>query len=437
MTIRTDTPTRPLRASERPQPPLTVRALTRRIVVTAPVAIVKLVMRAAATIADLSAGSIPRPTDAPSGHAPGPDADRLLILGAGPAVGWGVRSHGLALPGALARAIAARTGRGCRVDVVADPGMSGLRALHIVSTLALHAYDAVLIVPGVNDALRLTRVAPWKRTLGQILVTLARRAPFHTQFFVTTVQPASSIAHYDRALLGRLADRHATALNTAAALVCRGVPRTRLIPLPAAAAEHSNDGRHRTPQQYALWADVLAAHVAGTLRSRPAPLTEPSPEGESARLRAIDELGPRELAGDPILTRLVTRARDGFESATAILTMIGREQQWNLAASEPMPLAVPREFSFCTYTIRGGGPLVVPDTTLDVRFRRNPVVTDGPKVRFYAGFPVEAPTGERIGALCVLDTRPRSEHSVDTVYLRELALQAERRLWSLAGARIA
>ena len=45
------------------------------------------------------------------------------------------------------------------------------------------------------------------------------------------------------------------------------------------------------------------------------------------------------------------------------------------------------------------GPFIVPDARSDDRFRLNPVVVGGPKIRFYAGFPIESPSGERIGAL--------------------------------------
>jgi Ankyrin repeats (3 copies) len=52
--------------------------------------------------------------------------------------------------------------------------------------------------------------------------------------------------------------------------------------------------------------------------------------------------------------------------------------------------------------------LVVPDTLLDDRFRRNSLVTGTPYVRFYAGVPLTSPEGAKIGAVCLLDTFPRS-----------------------------
>jgi hypothetical protein len=58
-------------------------------------------------------------------------------------------------------------------------------------------------------------------------------------------------------------------------------------------------------------------------------------------------------------------------------------------------------------------------------------VTGPAHLRFYAGYPVEAPDGTRIGALCVFGRSPRdpaeSESELDV--LRELALLAQRELW--------
>jgi hypothetical protein len=42
-----------------------------------------------------------------------------------------------------------------------------------------------------------------------------------------------------------------------------------------------------------------------------------------------------------------------------------------------------------------------------VVFCDRPYVKDGPKARFYAGVPIITPSGINIGALCVLDDKPR------------------------------
>jgi GAF domain-containing protein len=64
----------------------------------------------------------------------------------------------------------------------------------------------------------------------------------------------------------------------------------------------------------------------------------------------------------------------------------------------------------------------------DPRFSESPLVTGGPGVRFYAGAPLHAPTGEHVRRLCVIDTRPRKMSTADFVMLRDLADSVEAEL---------
>lgn len=82
------------------------------------------VMRVWAASLERDFQGAPRPHDIPQAHSAGIDSDRILLVGCGPAVGWGVVSHDLALPGSLARELSGLTGRGVDVDVIESPRMS-------------------------------------------------------------------------------------------------------------------------------------------------------------------------------------------------------------------------------------------------------------------------------------------------------------------------
>jgi PAS domain S-box-containing protein len=65
--------------------------------------------------------------------------------------------------------------------------------------------------------------------------------------------------------------------------------------------------------------------------------------------------------------------------------------------------------SICATAIHQGDLFVVPDLKADARFRDNPLVTEKPNVRFYAGAVLRTPEGLPLGTVCVLDREPRPQ----------------------------
>ena len=65
-----------------------------------------------------------------------------------------------------------------------------------------------------------------------------------------------------------------------------------------------------------------------------------------------------------------------------------------------------RETTFCTHTVSGGGPMVVPDAAREPFFRGSPMVLrDG--IRAYVGVPLRTSRGIVIGTVCAMDFVPR------------------------------
>lgn len=145
-----------------------------------------------------SAQSIPRPTDAPHAHAAGFNSDRVLIFGCGPAVG--VVSHEIALPGSLARALSARTGRGTDVDVVADMRINAGSARNWLRRIAVRRYDTIIVMLGANDALPLTPLLRWRTRLSSVLAHLRESTSPDARIFVAGVPPIQSVPGFESRL---------------------------------------------------------------------------------------------------------------------------------------------------------------------------------------------------------------------------------------------
>ena len=104
---------------------------------------------------------------------------------------------------------------------------------------------------------------------------------------------------------------------------------------------------------------------------------------------------------------IVERLAGEFEVPVAAISLVDAERQWFKASVGVTLGEIPRSISFCAFAIGGREPLIAPDTTKDPRFAGNPLVVGAPFIRFYAGVPLVSNRGCALGALCVLDTRPR------------------------------
>jgi len=381
-----------------------------------------------------STAGTPRPTDAPRGHAPGHDPDRILLLGSGPAAGWGVASHEVALPGTLAREVAAHTRRGADVELVSRVDMTARDAEHDLVGRDLATYDAIVVVLGVNDALRLTSPRAWRASMSQLLSTLLESASGDAGIVVVGIQPITSIPAF-RTRRGTIAGRHGVRLNSETQAICERDPRITFVPLPPQSPSPPGEDRHRSTQQYQEWARIIAEPIAPQLAARDRGdqgqlvSVGRSRRSEKERQDAVDGMALPENRSHAQLQQIAALARKAFNSEFALITVLDHDRQRHLAGAGQVLPDIPRSSSFCEFAIDSPEAMVVRDTRQDQRFKNNSLVTGDPHIRFYAGFPIESRSGHRIGTLCIVDTRPRSpSDDVDVVFLRELAHLAQREL---------
>ncbi len=146
---------------------------------------------------------------------------------------------------------------------------------------------------------------------------------------------------------------------------------------------------------------------------------------EMARQRALDELGIVDTPPEERFDRVTRLAQQLFGVESVAINMIDRDRQWSKSIVGPALPEKPRIDSVCTVTIESDETLVVPNLMADPRFAR---LADPEVLQFYAGHPLYAPGGERIGSFCIYDSQPRAFGEREAAMLRDLASWVQQEL---------
>lgn len=389
-------------------------------------AVLRPVMRILHFRTGLRMRQLPQPVDAPHAHAPGVDPDRVLLFGSGPAMGYGVLSNELALPGHVARQLSAITARGVDLDVVSDTNVTIENARSLLSAVNLWRYDAILVTVGINDALLLTPVASWRDRVADLLHYVAGHVPKRTRVIIVAIPPIRTIDS-TTSLSGWIADRHGIVLNRETRRIVQNFPGFTYVPFSPLA--RVAEAGYRSTETYEQWATLIVAPLGRELGPEPRSDEDRAmPVDEVRRQAALDAIGILDTPREERFDRIATLATQLLEAEFSAVLFVDRERHWIKAGENIGAITVQREGSFGAATISHGGLLVVPDARLDPRFSHNPHVVGEPHVVFYAGYPIETAFGEQIGVLSVYGTTTRDWDDEDAGILRELALMVQREL---------
>lgn len=146
----------------------------------------------------------------------------------------------------------------------------------------------------------------------------------------------------------------------------------------------------------------------------------PIPPDEEARLQALRELLILDTPPEERFDRITRFAMQEFEVPIATISLVDRDRQWFKSNFGLDACETARDVSFCGHTILERRYLVIPDALKDERFRDNPLVSGPPWIRFYAGAILRLPYGPAVGALCLMDRRPREIDAIGLSILGSL-----------------
>ncbi|WP_321502657.1 diguanylate cyclase [Breoghania sp.] len=172
--------------------------------------------------------------------------------------------------------------------------------------------------------------------------------------------------------------------------------------------------------------------IISLCQTDPGTATTVCEEARLAHLAAYDviDTGPEDE-----FDRLVRMVRATLNAPVALLSFIDSDRVFFKSEIGFQNGPIPRQGAFCDQTIRQDQPFLIRDTLQDSRFADYSFVQGAPHVRAYAGAPLIAGDGIRLGAIAVCDIRPRdfSESEIQSlvdlsrVAVDELSLRRSKR----------
>ncbi len=187
---------------------------------------------------------------------------RLLVVGESSAAGVGVARQRDGLAGQLAAELAQRRARGVAWQVRARTGATASAAARELIPATGGSHDLVVVVLGVNDALRLCSRRHWRERITRVVDALQSQLAPGGQVLLAGVPDLGAfpaLPHPLRAVLGWHA--HALDLELGRLAVRRpGVQHTAAPPLSRTL--FADDGFHPNADAYTRWAQHIADLVA-------------------------------------------------------------------------------------------------------------------------------------------------------------------------------
>ncbi len=195
------------------------------------------------------------------------------MLGDSTAAGVGADTQDDALPGHLARGLAALTGRGVRWRAIGENGADARELIEgYLDAATARAYDVVFLTIGANDALGLRSRRAFGRDIRTILARLRAASPDAT-ILVSSLPAFFRFVLLPQPLKWNLY-LHSTSLEDAARSIVASTPGAHMSPPPPPYTEgfFASDLFHPSAEGYRDWADFA---LEDAVSSAALPLARP------------------------------------------------------------------------------------------------------------------------------------------------------------------
>ncbi len=160
------------------------------------------------------------------------------------------------------------------------------------------------------------------------------------------------------------------------------------------------------------------------------------PDNEVERIHALRALKILDTAHEERFDRVTRMAKRLFNVEISLVSLVDSDRQWFKSAQGLAATETPRDISFCGHAINHNGLFLIPNALEDERFFDNPLVTEAPKIRFYAGYPLKLRQGIKIGTLCLIDSKPKYMDEEEQQLFNDFGAMIEQEIRSIQMATL-
>ena len=130
---------------------------------------------------------------------------------------------------------------------------------------------------------------------------------------------------------------------------------------------------------------------------------------EKHRIHALQQYLLNDIKGQEALKDLTIIAASVCNTELAYITLVDDERLHFLTSNDIPLTEIDRAHSFGSVTIQSNDIHEVIDALEHETFKHNPYVIGAPYLRYYCGAPlIDEATGDKLGALCVVDIKPKT-----------------------------